>query len=100
MKGGVAFPASRSTRSKRAISSAVRALASHARGQRFKSFIAHHFILPLNSVVRKVGGLPCVQTMVIHRAWYKSFRSLPCELESNHRFSQRFFARTISLERV
>src|SRR5271157_4424791 len=27
----------------RAISSAVRALASHARGQRFKSFIAHHF---------------------------------------------------------
>src|SRR5208283_64001 len=26
----------------RAISSAVRALASHARGQRFKSFIAHH----------------------------------------------------------
>src|SRR5258708_32112214 len=33
---------------RRAISSAVRALASHARGQRFKSFIAHHsfFILP------------------------------------------------------
>jgi hypothetical protein len=30
-------------RYKRAISSAVRALASHARGQRFKSFIAHHF---------------------------------------------------------
>ena len=27
---------------RRAISSAVRALASHARGQRFKSFIAHH----------------------------------------------------------
>ena len=31
----------------RAISSAVRALASHARGQRFKSFIAHHFQLSL-----------------------------------------------------
>src|SRR5689334_19085062 len=28
---------------RRAISSVVRALASHARGQRFKSFIAHHF---------------------------------------------------------
>src|SRR5271166_5233303 len=41
----------RQPRPGRAISSAVRALASHARGQRFKSFIAHHFPLILANLL-------------------------------------------------
>src|SRR5262249_43879276 len=47
----------RSTRFERAISSVVRALASHARGQRFKSFIAHHLLI-LPELIRclKHGG--------------------------------------------
>src|SRR5215469_7698032 len=56
------FPAKRYPVHGRAISSAVRALASHARGQRFKSFIAHHpnLIVPAFAyTLEKAEAYPC-----------------------------------------